>query len=167
MSVKEPVLLFTTAPPLSVVTVNVPLLATAPPLTVVAAALATEAKDNVPPLCVVNAVDPAPDNLREPPPNAPTALVVAPLNVIDPPEIVARYAEPATTTVPLLMVDTSATPEKFVTPDPPVMDVIVEEPLAAKKLRLPPLLTMASSVFALVTLTVAPEERVKSLVSPK
>ena len=50
MVVKEPVLLFTTAPPLRVVTVNVPLLATAPPLTVVTVALATEAKVNVPSL---------------------------------------------------------------------------------------------------------------------
>ena len=66
-----------------------------------------------------------------------------------------------------MIVVTLATPEKFVTPDPPVMDVIVEEPLAAKKFRLPPLLAMASSVSALVTLTVAPEDSVRSLVFPK
>ena len=112
-------------------------------------------------------MEPAPDSVSKPPPKAPTALVVAPLNVIEPPEIVARYAEPATTTVPPLIVFTSATPEKFVTPIAPVIDVAVEDPLVARKLRLPPLLTIESSVFALVTLTVAPEERVKSLVSPK
>ena len=116
---------------------------------------------------MASAVDPAPESVNEPPPKEPTALVVAPLKLIEPLLIVARYAEPAITTMPLSIVVTEATPEKFVTPVPPVIDPTVEEPLVARKFRLPPLLTTASSESALLTLTVAPEESVRSLVSAK
>ena len=168
VTVKDPVEETVTAPPLKVPRESVPLFCRTPvEETSPTVALATEARVNVPALCEVNAVEPAPDSFKEPPARVPTALVVAPLSVIEPSLMVVKYAEPAIKTVPLLMVVTAATPEKFVTPEPPVIEAIVEEPLVAKKLRLPPLFTMASSVSALDALTVAPEDSVKSFVSPK
>ena len=170
VTVKEPVEETVTAPPLKVPRESVPLFCRTPvEETSPTVALATEARVNVPALCAVNVVvEPVPDSVNEPPANVPSALItVPPLSVIEPSLMVVRYAEPAIKTVPLLMVPTAATPEKFVTPEPPVIEVMVEEPLVAKKLRLPPLFTMASSVSALDALTVAPEDSVKSFVSPK